>query len=385
MTSALIPAWVVENQTRWGLDVVVSINQNARDRAALESVCYPADIAYLLDGPTFPVADGGSAVKAAVLRGLVEARMQVVAVVCDWGVDHYQEYLNLGLQIILVPPCEYYSEALFGSVLRSIAPRYVIADSIETLGRAIQNVEASRIVALLLDDFAATAQMRREPKERVEAAHRVLRLLCDGGSTLLVRNSSARLGLESACRGTVLPLDGIDICSSRASSCSPKGDCVVLANCMYPPNQSAIWELANSSRRSKGLSVVGPIDRGFSEDLTAIGITVYGYVDDPHEILSLCSVGIDPAMVGSGTSTKILTYCSLGIPTVATSFAVRGLSSELRKNVLTGPEPDSLWHVVDKLLLDYETARSRASSARSVIESSYDIAREVVGLVDALR
>lgn len=128
-----------------------------------------------------------------------------------------------------------------------------------------------------------------------------------------------------------------------------------------------VWPRVREDVAGAQLSIVGG---GASKDLQARsgkdGITVHGYVDDLHPILSSVTVCAIPLFIGAGVRIKILELVSHCIPCIGTSVAIQGLDD------IGGIERvDSVDEWVEALV---RTARSPELLRRAVRSGSAELA-----------
>jgi sugar transferase (PEP-CTERM/EpsH1 system associated) len=102
------------------------------------------------------------------------------------------------------------------------------------------------------------------------------------------------------------------------------------------------------------------------------GIEVTGLVPDVREYLAQTHVSVAPFTIATGIQNKILESMASGLPVVATSRAVRGLSREVAELVDTADEPAAIAAAVAALLSDPELAHKRGLEGRNSVAAAYN-------------
>lgn len=85
--------------------------------------------------------------------------------------------------------------------------------------------------------------------------------------------------------------------------------------------------------------------------LKSSNVIVTGFVKDIKKEYQLSEVNVVPIRFGAGTLNKVIEALALGIPTVATSISVDGLSKELKKFILLADDPKSF---AEKIIYVFE-------------------------------
>jgi glycosyltransferase involved in cell wall biosynthesis len=101
------------------------------------------------------------------------------------------------------------------------------------------------------------------------------------------------------------------------------GPVAVFAGSWHLPNRSAVDSIQTLAARSPDWTflVVGSVGSA-SESQGRFRVT--GPVDDPLPFLRAADVALNPMTEGSGVNLKVLEYLASGLPTVTTSFGLRG-------------------------------------------------------------
>jgi len=136
------------------------------------------------------------------------------------------------------------------------------------------------------------------------------------------------------------------------------------------PNQEAmeyflrrIWPRVVAQAPDVNLQVVGRKPPEWLKEVanTDCRIQVTGFVDDVRPYFQKAAVCICPILSGGGTRLKILDSLAMGVPVVATSFAVSGLSLEHDKHLLLADTEEQFAKYTLHLLSDL-SLRSRLAS-----------------------
>ena len=101
------------------------------------------------------------------------------------------------------------------------------------------------------------------------------------------------------------------------------------------------------------------------------GIEVTGLVPDIRAYLAQTHVSVAPFTVAAGIQNKILEALAYGLPVVATSRTVQGLSAAVAEIVETGNSSEELATKIVRLLRDPELARQKGSEGRRKVASEY--------------
>ena len=167
-------------------------------------------VCYLFDGPTFPVADGGSTVKVGLIQALIASNLGVFGIAANWGWEAVNDYgSNLSIPIAWLPPEEYFAGDSIVGLVQASGAGMVIGDSLETLSR-LTHLKLPTV--LLLFDFYPQlwAQLGAVPAE-IDRALQMLRSLDPRTTTVLTRcaDDARRLGEVVSLRTVVF--DGVDV------------------------------------------------------------------------------------------------------------------------------------------------------------------------------
>jgi glycosyltransferase involved in cell wall biosynthesis len=117
------------------------------------------------------------------------------------------------------------------------------------------------------------------------------------------------------------------------------------------------------------------VGRGLDEELLRVcagdGIEFVGQVDVISEILQHASIGIAPALSGSGVRGKIHQYSAMGLPCVASTLAGEGLTYVPGESILLARNAAEFIEQCAKLLNDANFRKQIGDLARDVVTNNY--------------
>lgn len=124
--------------------------------------------------------------------------------------------------------------------------------------------------------------------------------------------------------------------------------------------------------RIVGSNIPGEV---FKEDevnelLEVPGVELVGHVTDLDEMFAACRLSVAPLRFGAGIKGKIATSLCYGVPCVATSVAVEGMSLDDGKNILVADEAAKFAELVVRACTD-EDLWNRISTAGQSLMSEY--------------
>lgn len=163
------------------------------------------------------------------------------------------------------------------------------------------------------------------------------------------------------------------------------GDCVIIGNFRYPPNMQGLARLLQSWKGKRRLRIIGDIDHRLADTFGDEKFEFTGHVREVAEFVNYTSVGIDASMNGSGTSTKLLLYASLGLPVVCTEFSVRGLDPGLSSNFYQVETPEDICEMIEHATEDFSSMLCRAEKSQEFVREFYNIRHEVEALFPLLQ
>lgn len=145
------------------------------------------------------------------------------------------------------------------------------------------------------------------------------------------------------------------------------------------------------------ITVVGRGDLSSFENLDDDSIDLVGEVPSLEKYIQKASLGIAPALSGSGFRGKINQYALMGIPTVASTIATKGFPYKDGTEILMARTPEEFSNACIKLLQDQKLNDSMGKAARKVclenftwhskweeIEALYELNHEDVDEVSPL-
>ncbi|MBW9220102.1 glycosyltransferase family 4 protein [Methanothermococcus sp. SCGC AD-155-N22] len=116
---------------------------------------------------------------------------------------------------------------------------------------------------------------------------------------------------------------------------------------------------------------VGNYFKNISLNKNIKNIIITGKVRDVIPYFKIADIAINPIISGSGTNIKLLEYLASGIPTVTTSFGMRGIEVEPNKHVIVEDIEDFSEGILE-LLSDEDTQRRLSINGRKLVEEKYD-------------
>lgn len=146
----------------------------------------------------------------------------------------------------------------------------------------------------------------------------------------------------------------------------------------YFPNQEAaayfareVFPLIRQSIKDARFLIVGRNPNREVQQLQSIkGVQVTGFVPDVREYLAKAHVAVAPFSIASGIQNKILEAMAYGLPVVATSRALQGLSPEIAPLVAVADAPAEMAAAV--LVLLRNPQKRHAGRERVRMEYSWD-------------
>ncbi|AOY74399.1 hypothetical protein ARZXY2_4900 (plasmid) [Arthrobacter sp. ZXY-2] len=326
-------------------------------------------VLYLLDGPTFPVGDGGSWLKSLILTSLAKFGAGAAAVAPQLGADDALQYERMGVNVIWLDPEDYFGDGLLALCRTPVS--WVFTDSLETSSRTIGCTKSADRAVLMMDDYASN-RGRNRIGDVSEHHSRVVQGIIDT-SRLTIWRSSRDMASYVVPADRSLVVDGFER-RDEVGICA-EGPVAMLANFMYPPNREALIQLIGLDWGGRQLKLIGRIDRDLHSAATRLGHICTGLVPDPREELMGCSAGIDPVTQGSGLSTKLTVYVSVGLPAIATEVAVRGLDPDLVRFLTIMDDSSQLPRLTETW--DYPKMCKAAKQARGYARANHDLSNQL--------
>jgi len=101
------------------------------------------------------------------------------------------------------------------------------------------------------------------------------------------------------------------------------------------------------------------------------GVTVTGFVNDVREHLGDVAAAVVPLRIGRGTQNKMLESMAMGIPTVTTSTAAKGVQAVAGRDFLVADAPEDFAQRVVELLKSPALGAGLAKIARADLETTH--------------
>ena len=114
------------------------------------------------------------------------------------------------------------------------------------------------------------------------------------------------------------------------------------------------------------------------------GVEVTGFVADVRTCLAKAQVAVAPFSIAAGIQNKILEALAYGLPVVATSRAVQGLSKGVAEVVETGNTAAELAAKTVRLLSDSQFARAKGIEGRRRVTAEYNWEHALEGVLQRL-
>jgi sugar transferase (PEP-CTERM/EpsH1 system associated) len=188
-----------------------------------------------------------------------------------------------------------------------------------------------------------------------------------------------RLGIDLPCRVIV---NGVDLEYFRPPVSRPTATQVIafLGRMDYFPNIDAVIYFARQVLPEiqrvlpqVEFRIIGSNPSKRVRSLAAQpGITVTGFVKDVRPFLQDVAVGVVPVRIGRGTQNKMLESMAMGIPTVASTTAAKGVQATPGKHFLmAATAPEFARHVIE-LLRDPDLRAQLAAAGRLQLEGTHN-------------
>jgi len=190
--------------------------------------------------------------------------------------------------------------------------------------------------------------------------------------------------LLPANRISVIP-SGVDLEEIKCTRPNFKTKTVLfLGNLYFEPNADAVRIIHHYlypllSRRGFKILIVGDCPIELKRRFQAINFVFTGPVSNLNDVFCKTTVALAPIREGTGLRIKILNYLAAGLPVIATSEAVRGISNT--KSIII----EDNFRRYPKIILDLVDNRSYTlrlgESGRKLVEHNFDwtmIARQTI-------
>jgi len=148
----------------------------------------------------------------------------------------------------------------------------------------------------------------------------------------------------------------------------------------YYPNQEGVIDfcrdvlpLIRARRPGVALRVVGAAPSARIRDLGQIpGVTVTGSVPDVRPYVQASAVSVAPLLIARGTQNKILEAMAMGVPTISSVAASKGVDAEPGRHLLTASSPREFAESVLCLLENPAERKRVAEAARARVLSHHN-------------
>jgi sugar transferase (PEP-CTERM/EpsH1 system associated) len=162
----------------------------------------------------------------------------------------------------------------------------------------------------------------------------------------------------------------------------------------YYPNQEAViafcrdvLPLIRARRPNVTFAIVGAAPPRKIRELDRLpGVTVTGSVPDVRPYVRSSAVSVAPLVIARGTQNKILEAMAMGVPTVASVAAARGVDAEPGRHLLTATTTREFSDAILRLLENPIERKGVAEAARARVLSHHSWDRSMTkldGLIEA--
>jgi glycosyltransferase involved in cell wall biosynthesis len=255
------------------------------------------------------------------------------------------------------------SRSWMGEMARLAGIKKIIVDIDDFEGRA------------MMERLARLPSYQRRPLHQLQARHltRYERSLpkrfdalciCKGEDTQFLGNGRASVH--------VVP-NGIELPAPVSGNSRRPADILFVGALWFDPNIDAlrffirdVWPGIRAAVDGASLTVAGraPITDDLKDELMQAGAEVHESPASVSEFYSRASLCVAPLLTGGGTSIKVLESLAYGVPTVATSVAVRGLGLENGEHIAVADSPDAFRDACVELLSHRDRASAMAMRGR---------------------
>ncbi len=179
---------------------------------------------------------------------------------------------------------------------------------------------------------------------------------------------------------TVIP-NGVDLSYFQPRAENPRDSAVLvfLGRMDYFPNiEGAIWfanEIFPLIRRvipQAEFRIVGsdPV-RAIQNLATIPGVSVTGHVPDVRPYLMDAAVAVAPLKIARGTQNKILQFLAMGIPTVTTTVAAKGVGATPGRHFLVADGAEEFAAQVQRLVQDHGLRETLSIAGREPLPTAH--------------
>lgn len=175
---------------------------------------------------------------------------------------------------------------------------------------------------------------------------------------------------------------------ARQGPCLREPNSIIFTgNINYLPNADAvlyfcysIFPVVLEEVPDSKLCVVGANPPRRIKELACKNIVVTGYVDDIRPYFEKAELVVCPLRIAAGIQNKILEGMAMGLPVVATSRAIEGITGEVRDCISLGDTPGEFAKNVVLLLKNRELREKYGSSGRKFVAEYYDWGKNLARL-----
>ncbi len=189
----------------------------------------------------------------------------------------------------------------------------------------------------------------------------------------------SKFGARVPC--TVIP-NGVDFSYFQAPAKPKAAGCPVLAflgRMDYYPNVegiryfvSQIYPAIRAAVPDAQLRIIGSNPIARVRKLARVpGVTVTGYVPDVREYLADVTVAVVPVRICRGTQNKMLESMSMGIPTVSTTQASKGVAAVAGRDFLAAADAQDFAKQVVRLLTDPDLREHLSTAGRRQVQANH--------------
>lgn len=252
--------------------------------------------------------------------------------------------------------------------LRDIGPALLVEHNIEYLSAA-QNAAQSRNPALRWL-FGRESDKLRALETSLAASCRFIWCLAEEDRQML--------GAAAAHKSAVLPLVSTSAGQRLGETNQPAHDIGLIGTWTWEPNLIGLkWFLAEVAPllpKQLRVGVAGRIPDGLA---APPGVELLGRVPDATAFLADCSVTALVSRAGTGVQLKTIETLQLGLPAVATTLSMRGLST-VPENIVIADDPAAFArHLVEHV------AGTRTGKVRR-LDGGHFMATQMQTLLDAI-
>lgn len=174
--------------------------------------------------------------------------------------------------------------------------------------------------------------------------------------------------------------NGVDVDYFAPFDVEQEEDHLVFVGVMdYFPNEEGmeffckeILPTIQKVRPNVKITIVGARPSKKVLDLRTIpGVVVTGSVDDIRPYMAKATLAVVPLRLARGVQNKVLEAMSMGMATVCSTAAFRGISATEGVHALVADEPDEFAHKVLELLQDETRRKEMGSAARQIMIEKY--------------